>query len=124
MYAILSVQFYTTTNNQYYHNNDLAARPPRTFYTQPKEDAPHDECKMPLYIVREVMQRELSVDQQGCHFFDIHDSFITWNGSTHALPCKEYSHNCYKKKLILLFKMVILNPVHQETFLMRLKQKV
>lgn len=69
-------------------------------------------------VMREVMQRELSVDQQGCHFFDIHDSFITWNGSTHALPCKEYSHNCYKKKLILLFKMVILNPVHQETYFM------
>lgn len=69
-------------------------------------------------VMREVIHRELSVDQSGCHFFDIHDSFITWNGTKYSLPCREYSHNCYKKKLLHLFKTVFLNSAYSNSHFM------
>lgn len=58
-------------------------------------------------VMREPGRRPLDTFQPGCSFFDVTDNVAEWRGSTIALPCTEYSHVCYTKKLTLLFKELL-----------------
>jgi hypothetical protein len=61
-------------------------------------------------VMREPSARPSDTYQRGCHFFDVTGSTAEWRGAAIQLPCSEYSHQCYTKKLEVMFQHLLKTP--------------
>ena len=59
-------------------------------------------------VMREPGVRPLNTVHPGCHFFDVANDVAEWRGDTVKLPCSDYSHECYTKKLAVLVRELLL----------------
>lgn len=61
-------------------------------------------------VMREPRVRPLDTTHPGCWFFDVYKTQAQWRGRTVDLPCGEYTGECYRKKLVVLFSEMLKEP--------------